>query len=593
MAMKPLSRCLLLIVPLVLLVNGGTQASPAAQTTNNDNVPVFHSQSKMVIVDVVVSDKSGKPVTGLKASDFQLTENGAPQTLSVFEEHTAVPNLPHTAVPSLPPNEYSNFPVDAPHNSVNLLLFDMLNTPAADQQWAREQMLKTLQRLPPGRQVALFVLGGSLQMVQFVSGNSEALVAAASMLLAHPYSVTNSTRQHQDEVDTINVLARNGAMGGTNNDYANQPGPESGGSNVSGLQGRLLLALAKVEGAADLQRVRITLEALQAIAHTMSAYPGRKQLIWVTSGIPFQSELNTGSINAQRLGYAPDTGRILEGASNVLADSQIAIYPVDIKGLATIGLTNADVAQGAGDMSSTIVRDARQEQLTNLWDSRGAMRNLATETGGRAFVGSNDLASAIDQSMKEGLHYYTLAYVPTNRKSDGLYRKIKVTSERHGLELAYRRGYFATQESETTSDESTKVLMTALTPGMPPATAVLMKARVLAPDTSREKTQINYAIQADSVQIREAPDQVKHMTLDFLAIARDSEGRIAASVSDTLDATLKPGFDVASLKNGIPAQQELLLKPGKYVLSLGVMDRNTRAMGTISATVTVPGASAR
>jgi len=280
-------------------------------------------------------------------------------------------------------------------------------------------------------------------------------------------------------------------------------------------------------------------------------------------------------------------GPKLARTMRLLADSQVSVYLVDVKGLPTVGLTAADQADGVVDKSQ-VVRDARNQQVISNSYSKDTMNNLAEATGGRAFTGTNDLSWAINAGMEEGAHYYTLAYIPTNKKSDGLYRDIHVTTNDSSLKLAYRRGYFATEERATTSDESAILLLAAMPPGMPPATSVLMKAQVLPPDASRQTTQINYAVEPNSVQFKETPDQARHITLDFMAVAWDSDGRVAASVSDTLEAALKPDFNMASIKGGIPAQQELHLKPGKYVLSLGVMDRNTRAMGTMWAPVTVP-----
>jgi VWFA-related protein len=571
----------LFLFPFFFSVSGLGQASANSQTSDKTSAtPTFHAQSKLVVVDVVVTDKSGKAVTGLKASDFQLSENGTPQPVRVFEEHSVVP-MPPRAIPApLPPGQYTNFPFDAPKNSVNILLFDMLNTRAEDQQWARMQMLKALQKLPPGQQVALFTLGRSLQMVQGVSGDSTALVAAASALLARPDSMTPGVRIHQDDIDRINKLAKfNGEfMGGTNNDPAEGPNP---------LQALLLYGLAREENAVTEQRVGLTLQALEAIGHTMSAYPGRKNLIWLTGGIPFPVLTNMNlDIGHQRPGY--EYAREFAKTASVLADCQIAIYPVDVRGLPTVGLTVEDAAQGAGDGSSTIVRDAHQGQTMAIWDSRDTMKNLAHETGGRAFYGTNDVSMAIDESMVQGSHYYTLAYVPTNRKNDGLYRNIKVTTERSGVELTYRRGYFASDGAAPTGDEAAKVLAAALQPGMPPATSILMKVRVQPPDASHKTTRVDYAVESSDVQFVETPHHMKHFTLDFMAVAWDSEGRVAGSASDTLSPALKPEFNMASLTTGIPASQELTLKPGKYVLSLGLMDRNTRKVGTVWASLTVP-----
>ncbi len=573
------------LIPFLWLfsVTGSGQASANAGTSEiTTAAPVFHAQSKLVVVDVVVTDKSGKAITGLKVSDFQLTENGTSQQLRVFEEHSVAPTSPQATPPQLPPGQYTNFPVDVPRNSLNILLFDMLNTQAEDQQWARTQMLKALQKLPPGQQIALFTLGRSLQMVHGVSGDSSTLVAAANAILARPDSFTEGTRQHQNNVDRITMIPQ---ASGMVNDPATPVGPFPGSMNV---QSRLLLALDKAENATNDQRVRLTLQALEAIGRTVSAYPGRKSLIWITSGIPFQVLPNMRLDLGNRMYGSSDYTRDVARAASVLADSQIAIYPVDVKGLPTVGLTAEDIAVGAGGDSTSVVAGAGKAQTISNWDSRNSMNNLAHETGGRAFFGSNDLATEIGESIEQGLRYYTLAYAPTNNKSDGLYRNIKVVSERSGLELAYRRGYFATDDPKPTGDEAAKLLVAALQPGMPPATSILMKVRVQPPDASHKTTRIDYAVQTDDVQIQETPDHFKHLTLDFMAVAWDNQGRVSTSASDTLSPALKPEFDIASLNAGVPGQQELTLKPGNYVLSLGVMDRNTRKLGTVWVPLNIP-----
>jgi hypothetical protein len=281
-------------------------------------------------------------------------------------------------------------------------------------------------------------------------------------------------------------------------------------------------------------------------------------------------------------------GPKLARTMRLLADAQVAMYLVDVKGLPTVGLTAADQVTGSHSIPTTEVISSRNDQVTENSFSRDYMNNLAEATGGRAFTGTNDLSWAIDKSMEDGAHYYTLAYVPTNSKDDGLYRSIQVTTLESGVKLAYRRGYFATAETATSSDESAKLLLAALQPGMPAATSIVMKAQVLPPDTSRRTIKLNYAVDPNDVKFQETAEQAKHIVLDFLAVAWDSDGKVAASVSDTLDATLKPDFNMAAIKGGIPAQQELTLKPGKYLLSLGVIDRNTRAMGTIWAPLAVP-----
>ena len=379
--MKSLSRCiLLLVIPLVLNVNGWSQTPYDAGTASDQSIPVFHSQSKIVVVDVVVMDKSGKAVTGLKALDFHVSENGKPQVVSVFEERSAAASTTATVLApalSLAPNQVSNVPVDAPKSSINLLLFDLLNTPAADQQWAQQQMLKALQKLPPGQLVALLVLGNRLEMVQGVSGDSDTLAKAAKAIAATPNALATTSRQHQADSDRIRYIARFNVdfTGGVSNDPIWVP-------DYNRLYGRLLYSLERVEKSVTIAAAGQTLDALETIGRSMAAYPGRKNLIWVTSNVPFpvlstmdltmnhgdsMTLQNSSKAIASRFSTLADSdtnfGPKLARTMRLLGDAQVAVYLVDVKGLPTMGMTAADQVTGEYSTPAQEVMASRNQQV--------------------------------------------------------------------------------------------------------------------------------------------------------------------------------------------------------------------------------------
>ena len=112
--------------------------APEGSATN----PVFRTTTRLVQVDVVVTDKQGRPIPGLTQSDFTVLQDGKPQQVRVFEPHTASTGAGGSAsavanAPKLPPNTYSNHPNDATADSWTIVLFDLLNTPTADQEYAR------------------------------------------------------------------------------------------------------------------------------------------------------------------------------------------------------------------------------------------------------------------------------------------------------------------------------------------------------------------------------------------------------------------------------------------------------------------------
>lgn len=150
-------------------------ATPAAASVPNSpqreadsGVATIRTYSNLVVVDVVVTDGQGNPVHGLSRDTFALTENGKPQTLRHFEEHSAAP-VSDTKVlppPRMPPGLFSNRTPAVANGPVNVLLLDYLNTPVSVQPYARKQLLDYLDHAPPGTRIAIFGLTTQLTMLQ-------------------------------------------------------------------------------------------------------------------------------------------------------------------------------------------------------------------------------------------------------------------------------------------------------------------------------------------------------------------------------------------------------------------------------------------
>ena len=148
-------------------------------------------------MDVVVTDKQGRPIPGLKQSDFTVMQDGKPQQVRVFEPHTGTTGGSGSAAaanaPKLPPNTYSNHPYDATADSWTIVLFDLLNTPTADQEYSRKQLLELLRNAPKGQPIALYLLTSQLVMVQGFTDDPEKLLKAAENL--KPAVRTSSRRK--------------------------------------------------------------------------------------------------------------------------------------------------------------------------------------------------------------------------------------------------------------------------------------------------------------------------------------------------------------------------------------------------------------
>ena len=220
-------------------------------------------------------------------------------------------------------------------------------------------------------------------------------------------------------------------------------------------------------------------------------------------------------------------------------------------------------------------------------DKRTAMEDIARETGGDAFYGTNAVNDAMVRGLKHGSDYYTLAYTPANRDWNGRYRKIEVKASLKGARLTFRRGYYANQDKEFSGDVAARMLATAMQPTVPESTMLLVKVQVLPPDSEHKLVRIDYAVDAHDIRFTDTEDQRKHVAVDFMATAWDKDFKDAGYTTDVVDTAFRPEAYQQVLQTGFPAHQELDLKPGTYTLRVGVLDRGSQKIGTVDVPITI------
>jgi hypothetical protein len=214
------------------------------------------------------------------------------------------------------------------------------------------------------------------------------------------------------------------------------------------------------------------------------------------------------------------------------------------------------------------------------------MGEVAEQTGGRAFINTNDFAGAIARAINDGASYYTLAYTPDNKDDKPAYHRIEVKLNHPEAKLSYRRGYYS-QPEKANPQTGLAALQGALQPGMPPATMLFFSVSVKSSEANRKAVQISYLINGSNVTLTDVANGGKQIVVDCMAIAFDKEGKEVAHASDTLDGTLPASAVEAQLRRGLPASQELELKPGVYNVRVGVQDRASQSIGTVSIPVVV------
>jgi VWFA-related protein len=528
------------------------------------------SEVRIVLVDVVVTGGNQRPVTGLHKDDFQVVEDGRPQTISFFEEHTGGA-VSAVALPPTPPGVYTNYPTIKTTDSINVLLLDSLNTQADDQTYVRPQMVKYLQAalaVPTGARVAIFTLGSKLRMVRGFTTDSAGLL----MALTDPKSGTEAKFGSQ--------LA--------------SPSPKRSEqiacSTIRAPIGKVACEefLAEEEASRSGDRVVMTLQAFQALARYLAQFPGRKNVMWVSGSFPLSFFPETNPRGVPRKEYRSE----IRQTADLLTADQVAVYPISARGLTGEEATHAD---NYGRPIHDGYSDRAFDQI--------AMETLARDTGGRAFYNTNDFSNAMTEAISSGSHYYTLTYTPTNTKMDGKYRRIEVKGINGSYKLAYRRGYYAENAkfAPTVDDQRrSDALVPLMAFGMPDFEQILFKMQLVktkpASDGSRAgsntklkgppvRCSLDFAISAQDLRLENSADGVRHGSIEVMVVAYDPDGALLNSLRKKSEIVLDPKAYLDVMQGGLQMHREIDVPEGGVLLRTGIYDLNSGKAGTLGTWV--------
>lgn len=583
----------LFIVAIAALARPGVRGQadqPSAKT------PTYRSTARTVVVDVVVA-KGDEPVKGLQRQDFSVLEDGKPQAIDFFEEHSAN-TLPAGALPPLPkmpPGVYTNVPSAPPNDSVNVLLLDALNTDQGDQTYVHNQIIRFLKNMQPGTRAAIFTLSKRLRMVQGFTTDSSALVAALNdPKFGDMITKPAESRSMQDKKDDVWELEKRVKM---DNGHVT-----AGIEELQGFQSES----TNMESA---QRVGMTLQALQILARYLAAVPGRKNLIWFSSSFPVTvfPQAERSQPNQMDTSDLRDYGKAIRGTADMLTVAKVAVYPVGAEGVMSEHVQDADIESlhpGPVDYEGGDPQGGRMTPYVHENGARSdkimAMEQLAIDTGGKAFYNTNDLSAATQKAIADGAHYYTLAYAPTNKKMDGSFRRIQVKVAGGKYRVAYRHGYNADDNARMGAGAiEGNPLHALMMRGMPDATQILYAARVLpanpqpaagSPRAGKNaklegpttRYSIDFMIRWTDVKLDTQPDGTHNGKIELQLMAYDRDGNALNWAGGTQAMKLTPELFVAIEKSGVPAHFEIDLPSEKDVfLETGVYDEETGKAGTM------------
>ncbi len=595
-----------LIALAVLMVLHGFPAG-AVQVDSGSGTPLtIRTGAKLVVVDVVVTDKEHHRVRGLKKEDFTVVEGHERQTIRSFEEHSPETQVTVAKVDPLPAGTFTN-QQPPPHSAaVNVILIDVLNTPIKDQPFLRAQIAKYLGEMKPGTSLAVFSLNSRLVMLQGFSSDPKVLKATLEGKMPQKSVMLTAEAEQGSTPDTITDKIQEMGL-------------------LHYVPAKVLAELQTKEDRekSDQTQVRskLTLDGLNALARFLSGIRGRKNLIWFSGAFPVSIMPRIplkfrDSADYDAFAQMGGSEREFRETTNLMMRAQVAVYPIDSRGLMLSTTTNIQ--------STGLDYADNEEQFSNdSVDVHSTMERIAKDTGGRAWINSNDFSGGIEAAVEDGVMYYTLSYTPTNTSWHGELRKISVKLARAGYSLSYRQGYYADDPDSLTSalvkrkendpkDEHGRLdesdLIRVMGHGMPAATQVIYHVSLrpvaglpafevtngsvaTAPDAAYAKGpfrryRVGFQVDPKSVVLRKGEDGIYRGLFDFAAWVLDAEGRPVTTLSRQVQVVANAEQYERLVGQTIDLNVEISVpEKGEYSIRTGVLDIQTRSVGAMEVAV--------
>jgi VWFA-related protein len=513
--------------------------------------PTFTTGATLVVETVSVTDKSGKPVEGLTAKDFTITEDNVPQTIKFFE-FQKLDEVPLKPVPPAPRAEdikiYERLSTSqiAPEATGDLkyrerrllaLYFDMTAMPQGDQLralTAAEKFIRT-QMTPADLMAIMKYSGAGVDVLQDFTDDRDRLL---SML------------------ETLAVGEGQG----------NDQNPNDASSADTGA------AFGQDDSEFNIFNTDRQLSALQTAANMLGRLSEKKALIYFASGLRLNGVDNQAQLHA---------------TINAAIRSGVSFWPIDARGL-TASAPMGDATRGSPGGTGMYTGASALAMTANFQQSQDTLWAMAADTGGKALLDNNDLSMGMANAQKAIASYYILGYYTTNTNPDGKYRRIKITVA-GDYKLDYRQGYFASKvfSKFTTADKERQL-----------EDALLLQDPV---------TELTIAMEIDYFQLNKAeyfvPVTVKipgrelalakkggaeHTLLDFIGEIKDAYGSTESNVRDKIDVKLSDATAQELAKKPIIYPTGFTLLPGKHTIKFLARDAETGRIGTFQSTFVIP-----
>jgi VWFA-related protein len=540
----------MIVVAVALL-----QSAPRAQQRS-----VFRSGTELVLVNVVVRDKSGAVVRSLSRDDFTVIEDDKPQTITSFdfeeldapspaERNATASPTPAQSILSSPGRadaddrsakasaERPSAKVDMRGRRLIVLFFDLSSMQPEELDRAVKAAHDYVEhKLSDADLIAIASFSTALQVVQDFTADAETLRNAIDGFGANNAAGFDSglTGDVEDTPDTGNAFTADDTE-----------------FNIFNTDRRL--------------------DALRTLADQLAGIDQKKSLIYFSSGMSQQGQDNQVQLR-----------RTVDRANR----ANVSIYAADMRGLQAL-VPGGDATQGSRRGTSPFSGASTRNQFGSQAASQDTLTTIAEDTGGRAFFDSNTFGQVFDRVVNDTSAYYVLGYSSTNPARDGRFRRIRVRLKRPDLKLEYRSGYYAPRDfAHSTKDDREEQLQDQLASDLSATdlSAYVSTAYFRLAD-NRYFVPLSVVVPGYQLPITKTTDKNK-ATIDVLGLVRDEQRRPVGRIRDTVRLSTDAADDIR--KKTVQYETGFEMPPGKYRVKVVVRENQDGAFGSYETDIVVP-----
>lgn len=559
-------RRLILIAATAVLLGVPMLAQQPAQTPP-PGTPTFRATTRLIVNTVTVKDKDGKPIEGLTAKDFVVTEDGMPQDIAFVEFQRlppprgtgsvtvgeATPEAAPAAPPAAPAKPKvegatdvkiaAGQPGDIKYRNKRLMIlyFDMTAMPPADLLRAYNAAIKYIKtQMTPADLVAVMGFqGGAVRVRQDFTDNKEQLQTAVENLVFG---------EDKDGDGIPDQLEEGTAFGQDDAEFS-------------------------------ILNTDRQLSALQTAVSMLRPLPDQKALIYFASFLRLNGVDNMAQLRA---------------TTNAALRSNVSIFPVDARGLVADAPLGDATRRSPGGMAM-FTGQAAGQQMNAFQRSQDTLYALGKDTGGKAMFDNNDLSMGIVQAADSVTSYYVLGFYSTHTALDGKYRRVKIalagaaSTQYANADITFRQGYFADKEFAKFSEADKERQLEEALMLDNPVTEITIAMELNYFQLNRAEYFVPVAVKIPGSELALARRKGAQRTLiDFIGEVKDEFGITIQNIRDKYDVKLSDDVAAQLSKRPIQFYTGFTLLPGKYVIKFLARDSETGRIGTFQTNFVIP-----